>query len=156
MYMKYLDLPTVPEHLLEDVATILAKPVLPDGALNVRFRNFELKEITPELNDWLVANLPFEIHSANYQIIYAGIRIHIDVFANTVVNYILNTGGDNVETFFCDKSYKDTECERFPARTWHKLNVDKPHGVRGINPGRTAPRVALRVHPLNQQDFNAI
>lgn len=148
MYIKYLNFPQVPEHLLESVEDILAKP--PEDMVVRYFETFQFKPVKQELVDWLNNNIKGKFY-AKYQIIFHGIPIHKDHPAfpgdrRIAYNYIIDTGGSTVITSVYDDDKNLIQSEHLPAKTWHSLVVERYHGVEGINPDH--PRVALTVTPL--------
>jgi len=148
MYIKYLNFPSVPDHLLESVNDIINKPC--ENMLVKDFDTFQYKPVRQDLLDWLNNNIKGKFY-AKYQVIYAGIPIHKDNPAfpgdrRIAYNYIIDTGGPNVITSVYDENKILIESEHLPAKTWHSLVVERYHGVEGIDPNH--PRVALTVTPL--------
>lgn len=150
-YINYLDLPTVPEYLLDAVSSIIASP----RTAGVTDRNFfQIREASEELRNWAEENIktvPFKFR-AHYQIIGQGIPIHRDQsYQNSVartlaINYLLDTGGDAVSTVIYDDDKRILESEIIQSHRWHSIKVDMLHCVLGLQPGIF--RVALVLAPI--------
>ena len=96
----------------------------------------ELKILFPDLVDKLDKLL------CNYQCIYDGVPIHKDD-RDVAFNYIINSGGDNVETVWYDDNYKEIHRECIEAKKWHQLTVNVLHTVEGI----TNKRFGITITP---------
>lgn len=58
------------------------------------------------------------------------------------INYLLNLGGDNVETCF----YKNNKEEKYilPLYTWHLFKADEPHCVKNVTGTRKAITISFK------------
>jgi hypothetical protein len=149
-YIKYLNIPTVPEELLDSIDSIVNQNK--ENMIVRDFQHFQYKTINPKLDKWVYSVFKMNCY-AKYQVIYNGIPIHKDNPAfpgdrRIAFNYLLETGGTNVVTTVYDED-KITimQSERIPVKTWHSLVVEKYHGVEGIE-DINKPRVALTVTPI--------
>ena len=136
--IEYLDLPSIPNNLVESVDSIISKT-------NYAFhsKNYILHNTSKELTDYLKTIFNFKFVS-HYQIISSEIPIHIDINDRTTAyNYLLATGGNNVVTAIYDSNYCITQSEQIQLKRWHRLNTGKLHGVHGI----TGLRVGLTITP---------
>ena len=141
-YIEYLNLPIIPDNLLESVESILNK-TRQESVVKSDF--FQTRLINKDLEDWLNTNLLFKF-VVRYQIIYPGLPIHKDLGDRRLVyNYILNQGGNNVKTLIFDDSMKLLQSELLPLKTWHSIKTDMLHGVFGIQ--KNNPRVVLSLVP---------
>ena len=150
-YINYLDLPAVPEYLLDTVSSILDRP----RTASVTERDFfQIREASEELRNWAEENItgiPFKFR-AHYQIIGQGIPIHRDkgyqngVARTLAINYLLDTGGDAVSTVIYNDHREIIELEIIQSRRWHSIRVDMLHCVLGLQPGIF--RVALVLAPI--------
>jgi hypothetical protein len=91
-------------------------------------------------------------HVSTIQVIKPGLPIHIDFGRTEAYNFIIDTGGDKVETCFYhpddfyfnennklrpnNSKYREIERDCIPSMTWHKLDVSIPHNVIGIETTR--------------------
>ena len=142
-YIEYLDLPSVPENLIESIQTIIDKPYKDASNVASSYAYFKTKYVNNDLKDWLQSIFDFEIYP-QYQLVYNGLPIHIDK-GNRVVayNYLLDTGGDNVKTIIYDNSYKPLQIEKLELKRWHCINTGMLHGVHGIHPDKV--RIAISI-----------
>jgi hypothetical protein len=155
MYIKYLNFPQVPEELLDSFEDIIAKTseLLPKTPQRQKeqLEYFQNKAIGQELDQWLHGIFKFKFY-AKYQIIYRGIPIHTDKGAyegdrKYAINYLLDLGGTNVITTVYDDDMKTVlQSECLELKRWHTIQVEKFHGVEGIEPEKL--RIALSVTPL--------
>lgn len=88
---------------------------------------------------------------------------HCDRFRKTAINYIMQTGGDNVYTCFYKKLrnndnlseaanslYSEVTLDdkiKLPAKTWHAYNVQQYHSVEGITDTRLIFSLLLDSNP---------
>lgn len=148
-YIKYVNIPTVPEELLDSVEHIIDQK--PEVMLVREFGTFQYKTVNSLLDQWVHDTFKINCY-AKYQIIFAGIPIHKDNPAfpgdrRIAFNYLLDLGGNNVVTTVYDEDKTTVlQSEVIPLKTWHSLVVERYHGVDGIS--STNPRVALTVTPI--------
>lgn len=136
--IEYLDLPSIPEELIESADSIISKT-----SYTFCSKNYILHNTSNELNDYLktVFNFKFVSH---YQIIKSEIPIHIDINDRiTAYNYLLAEGGNNVVTTIYDSNHGIIQSEQIQIKKWHRINTGKLHGVHGI----TGLRVGLTITP---------
>jgi hypothetical protein len=82
---------------------------------------------------------------------------HVDYGRNYAINYIINTGGKSVETYWCDESNTKEFSVIIQPRRWHIIEVNPArHGVSGIVIGqlRTIISVCFSPEDMNSFDFN--
>jgi hypothetical protein len=140
-YIEYLDLPNIPEHLIDSIQDIIDKPMLTSG-----FRYFKNKPVSNELKMWLQSVFDFEIHPS-YQFIYDGLPIHIDRGNRiSAYNYLLDTGGDNVITTVYNQERIPLQSEKIELKRWHRINTGMLHGVYGINPDKIRISLSIGVY----------
>ena len=66
------------------------------------------------------------------------------------INYILDTGGDNVNTAFFENGYNST-C--VPKEAWHYFRADRLHAVQNITTTRIAITISIK-HELSIDTVN--
>jgi hypothetical protein len=136
--IEYLNLPSIPDDLIESVDSIISKT-----SYTFYSKNYILHSTSNELNDYLKTIFNFKFVS-HYQIIKSEIPIHIDINDRTTAcNYLLAAGGNNVVTTIYDSNHCIIQSEQIQIRKWHQLNTGKLHGVHGI----TGLRVGLTITP---------
>lgn len=143
-YLVYLDLPEVPEYLLEPIDVIIKKPPKQGSRISSSYYFFQTRNVQPELSEWV--NETFKSNCfAQYQIIRAGLPIHKDIGRNVAFNYLLQPGGDFVTTGIYDDAHNLIDQECIPIKKWHQLKTNEFHCVSGI----LTDRVALSVEVLS-------
>ena len=142
-HIEYINLPNVPEHLIEPIQDIINKKPKHYSSVTSEYEYFKTKNVSQELKDFLQSIFDFEIYP-QYQLVYDGLPIHIDK-GNRVIayNYLLDTGGDNVHTIVYDSNYKPLEIKKLELKKWHSINTSMLHGVHGIMPNRV--RIAISI-----------
>jgi hypothetical protein len=140
--IQYINLPNVPEELIESNETII-NSTRTNSIIKQDF--FQGRPISGKLQDWLEKNLSFDF-VAQYQVIYEGIPIHKDMGNRKLAyNYLLAQGGSNVKTMIFDDNKKLLQSEILPLRTWHSIKTDMFHGVFGLY--KDTPRISLSITP---------
>ena len=141
--IEYINLPSVPEELIDPIETIINST---RTSSIVKQDFFQGRPISVELQNWLEKNLSFDF-VAQYQVIYAGIPVHKDMGDRKLAyNYLLALGGSNVKTVIFDDSKKILQSETLPLKTWHSIKTDMFHGVFGLQ--KDNPRIALSITPV--------
>jgi hypothetical protein len=141
-YIEYLNLPTIPENLIESVQDIINKPSK-TSTLPTDYPFFKTRYVNQDLEFWLQSHFEFKINP-QYQLIYNGLPIHVDK-GNRIIayNYLLDAGGDNVKTAIYDEKYKPLQVETLELKRWHRINTGMLHGVHGIDSDKI--RVSISV-----------
>jgi hypothetical protein len=142
-YIEYLNLPPVPEHLIESITDIINKPPKAYSAVPAEYNFFKTRDVNDDLAEWLQSIVKYKIYP-QYQLIYNGLPIHIDK-GNRInaYNYLLDTGGKNVKTVVYNENYKPLQIEQLELKRWHRINTGMLHGVHGIEPDKV--RVAISI-----------
>ena len=138
MYIDYIDLPNIPEELLESYTDILNKPSLPinnysGNPLPAIMKSIQRREVSNNLIEWLQTILEFPVR-AQYLILSTNAPIHKDPKRRPqAYNYIINAGGDNVVTTIYSDNFVVLKSLVIPEKTWHYLDTGRFHSVRGIS-----------------------
>jgi hypothetical protein len=142
-YIEYLDLPPVPENLIESITDIINKPPKAYSTVPAEYNFFKTRNVNDDLAEWLQSIVEYKIYP-QYQLIYNGLPIHIDN-GNRInaYNYLLDTGGKNVKTVVYNENYKPLQIEQLELKRWHRINTGMLHGVHGIEPDKV--RVAISI-----------
>jgi hypothetical protein len=82
---------------------------------------------------------------------------HIDYGRNYAINYIIETGGDKVNTFWTNDTKTEIVKEVvIEPRKWHVLQVNPVwHGVTGIKIGKLRSIISICLSPTDLENFNA-
>jgi len=143
MYYEEISfLPHVPDRLIDDLTTIRARGNLFDPQYEHFYSCFL---VSRELKIFLQNYFEHTIN-ARYQVITAQLPIHVDAGGLiSKYNYLLDTGGDAVETRWWDsvtnpKTVVYKHCA--PLKHWHKLTTDIPHDITPV----ARPRISIEIH----------
>lgn len=147
-YLVYLDLPEIPEHLIEPIDVIINKPPKPDSKIPTDFAPFQTRLVSKELFEWVQDMFKIKCYT-QYQIIKRGLPTHKDVRRTVAFNYILETGGPNVLTTIYDDTKKMIDYEEIKPHIWHRLKTDVFHNVTGITSSRVSISVEIKEYKWN-------
>jgi hypothetical protein len=138
MKYKFLNIPSVPDHLILPVEEVLELENIFGG----RSPNYTIHECQDELREYLQALFP-ECTKFRYQTLVHGVPVHKDRGRTTAINFILDTGGPNVQTIWYESDQTTPAGSVvLPAKQWHELQVDTHHTVMNIEGRRFAITVA--------------
>lgn len=126
--IRYLNLPRIPED-------IIAK-------INFNFDQYEKKvsgvtytwsdSFNAEVNQWCRENICQDMYWA-FQIMTGDLPVHKDRVTETKLLYLLQTGGNEVTTYFLDDDQKTvTQNYVIEPHRWHILRANAYHGVKNI------------------------
>jgi hypothetical protein len=142
-YIEYLDLPTVPENLIEPIQDIINKPPKDFSTIEPDNEYFQTRYVNDDLMAWIQTLFDYKVQ-AQYQLVYKGLPIHIDrgnrVFA---YNYLLDTGGDDVRTAVYDNRFQLLQSEKLEVKRWHRLSTGMRHTVHGIDEDKVRAAISI-------------
>lgn len=127
LFYKFLDdIPQIPNHLIDkDFFEPTSKITRVNGIYNQhRITNIEL-------HNWLQNNIPFENFTYSVQRITNEMPIHTDVKRTKAINYIIQTGGENITTNFHYSDNSIITSIIVPKNKWCYMDVGTPHSVTG-------------------------
>ena len=151
-YIEY-DWPQIPKELLYNTVEQITK--LQDHSPNKLYKPFRSHLIDDKkLLDHLQPYFDFDVHDqqAYYQVVKRGLHTHIDRNRTIVYNYLIDAGGDAVDTIWFEDDRKTEQYRKcIPSNTWHSLDVSIPHTVQGI----TGTRIAVSVfeRPVDKSEY---
>ena len=133
-YIQYINLPNIPQKIINDLKISWSnhhKSSLDSGKSYI-WSDFE----NHNLNQWCKENISQDIYWS-YQIIAGDAAAHRDKVSLTKINYIADTGNENVKTIFWNDDQTEILDEYIiePHR-WHIFKADTLHSVEGIEPGQ--------------------
>lgn len=138
MYYEYLDLPSPPQELILPLEQVLQLENIFGG----HTKNYTIHEVQPELRDWLQNIFP-DRTKFRYQTLIKDIPCHVDRGRDTAINFLIDTGGNDVTTaWYTDEFGDKIDDVVLELSRWHKLRVDQWHTVHNINWVRFAITVA--------------
>ena len=156
MIANYVDfLPKIPDRLLAEVDRIITtKDDELEKFTGGKHWAYQFYPIDGDLSIWLLENVIqektdcFHIH-----VITTKLMIHKDYNSKKFkMNYIFQTGGENVKTNFYDDRRCLLESHSFEQHRWHHFNGQYFHGVDGIDIGKR--RIAITLG--TDRDFNRL
>jgi|ETNvirenome_6_85_1030632.scaffolds.fasta_scaffold00054_68 hypothetical protein len=128
--IEFLDLPDPPCFL--DTESIKLK----ENTWVGNKENYGIYFCEDELTDFLKPLFP-ECTCFRYQVLQPNIPRHIDYNRSSCYNYLLQLGGDNVETVWW-KNDKEIYRTCIPEKKWHKLDISIEHSIENIETERIA------------------
>lgn len=139
MYYEYLDMPAPPMDLIDtNIDDVLALENIFLGQSD----RYTMHDCPDRLKNWLKPVFPDHEYFM-YQTIRDGLPIHIDTGRPGAINFIIDTGGDNVETvWYADDQKTIIAAVALEPFRWHSLTVDIYHTVRNV----TGIRFAITVY----------
>lgn len=122
---------------------------------------FDFIPVDDVVTKWVEENIPEKVIGVNLQVMYGGeiITPHIDELRHYALNYVLERGGDNVQTNFYNvkeewahqQPYARTlipfdkiqlaEAHGISEQQWHKMDINTIHSVTNLDP--TKKRISL-------------
>jgi hypothetical protein len=138
-YFQYLDLPNIPNELIElDLKQLETRDNI---FIEPNYPFYKQYPVDDKLSEYL-KSIIVDSFFASYQVIRKGIAVHKDINRTECLNYILDTGGDDSRLSMYDD---DTTTVLYSGHVeplkWHRINVSKFHGVSGL----TRPRISISV-----------
>jgi hypothetical protein len=161
MYIDYIDLPNIPEELLESKNDILSKETLsvnmyegdalPISSGHEHAGSITRKEVSNKLKRWLQSVCNFPVN-ARYLILNSSVAIHRDPkYRPRAYNYIIHAGGENVATTVYNDDFTVLKSLVIPERTWYCLDTGRLHGLDGISANES--RIVLSINYLGTKQF---
>jgi hypothetical protein len=131
--INQLDFPQIPEELLlskQEVEEALTPVTLyhRDGTV-YSAPWYHVYTCNDTLSAWIKNLLPFEVQYVEYIISDQAITLHKDIGRTRALNYILDTGGEQVTTEFFDDDENLLLQKVCEPHTWYDLNVGMYHRV---------------------------
>lgn len=135
-FKYYPNLPTLPITLIPEVfETIKGKDLF-----FIKNDIYKIYDCTTILKNFLIQIFGTE-YKFRVQTIFSDIKIHVDDKRSFAYNYLISTGGENVETIFHYEDNTILEKIVILPNVWHSLNVNVKHSVKNVE----SPRISLTV-----------
>jgi hypothetical protein len=136
MTFRYLNLPPIPKHIVDDLNHDYDRfEPIPGTTSRSYYRYIRSMSFTEELRDWCNENV-CQLELWGVQLIKYNIPIHKDFNGiKQRLTYVIETGGDNVETIFYDDNKEITQVSVIEPFRWHLLDAGVYHSVKGVSPG---------------------
>lgn len=143
---RYMNLPKIPNDVLSKINPDLDQySVTVSNTPNYMWTD----DFNEDINQWCKANICDSMYWAFQMIRPPEMQIHKDRTTTHKFLYVLDTGGDHVETKYYDEHdpFRVVETLIIPAHQWCILKVDCYHSVHNIDPGRVRMAVTGRIFP---------
>ena len=156
--IRYLNLPKIPQSIVDNLNYNFEqyqKRDLPDnfqgGQDAMRVAQLWTESFNKEVNEWCKENICDSMYWA-FLITDGDLAVHIEEaskgLASVKLNYVIESGGDNVVTDFWANDAKTlTHSFCIEPHRWHIFKADSYHSVRGIEPGKFRFSVTGKVFP---------
>jgi hypothetical protein len=121
--------------------------------------NYYFLDVSNTIRTWVHENIDPK-YNAHIQVISNGTLVppHVDEVRSSAINYLIETGGDGITSFYCvNSAYTNLtitpqtsipyerltviENTIIESNTWHRLDVTQIHGVTSMD--STQKRIAL-------------
>jgi hypothetical protein len=165
-FFEYQNYPDLPRYFIEEIINLTNKIEISKNDL----ASYHFICISEELEKWVKNNIN-ETCKVNAHGFFYGKYFypHIDFIRHRAINYIIETGGELVETRFYEPKEKYKHLT-FLSRSyipyeklnliesvvikpfkWHSMEVNKIHSVENLDPNKK--RVSLTLGIFDQQNF---
>ena len=141
-FLVYLDIPAIPEDLLDPIQDIINAPPKPESRIPSSNYYFQTRLVSDKLFEWTKDTFKSECY-VQYQIVRQGISIHKDIGRNVAFNYILEPGSDRAKTNFYDDNHRLLCSKIIQPKKWHRIKTDVFHNVSHILTDRVAVSVEV-------------
>jgi hypothetical protein len=153
MILQYLpNWPSIPRDLYTEVSRIVqtTNDEL-EKFVGESYDPYKLHPLNGELANWIKLNIPIEFGSCfHLHVISNDLVIHQDFMSERFkVNYIFQTGGDNVYTNFYNNDHSLIERHCVAPEKWHYFDGSVPHNASNITPGLTRIAITLGTNYVN-------
>jgi hypothetical protein len=131
-YIQYLNLPKIPQYVVDSLIRDV-KQHRDYHNSSIHGDAYVWSDLSTELlNTWCRENISDEMYYG-LQLMSDDVPVHKDVGTKTKINYVIDTGGPNVETGFYD-SDGITQLASYciEGGRWHIFKADTHHNVRNI------------------------
>lgn len=141
-----VDLPPIPEHLIEDLEIIETREDFFVQSVKDYEDTYASRAANQDLIDYLESQFDYPI-KVRYQIIKKELPVHVDHAPQpTKLNYMIDPVGPVKTQFWSsvdDPKHMIEEVELQP-RTWYRLNISTPHSI--TQPER--PRISVTIKDM--------
>jgi len=143
-FLRYLNLPSIPNEYLEDVPSIIAGKDELDKFVGFFIDPYQIYPITGKLKEWLLSNIPIINPTIlHIHVISGELPIHKDYARHFTMNYIIKTGGENILTPFLDDQHNLLKTYCIEPHRWHDFDGQINHTV--VGPTKDNLRIAITI-----------
>lgn len=140
-FFSYLDLPPVPQHLIDEALDIT---LTGHDLFHRADPNYQIYDASDAIKQFVRPLFSqFDRLNIRVQVIKHEPGIHVDHNRDYAHNFLIQLGGDSVKTLFYENSTnKIIESHVIEQKRWHRLSVTQKHNVTDIQ----GVRVAITCH----------
>lgn len=142
-YIRYLNVPKFPQQIIDSATRDFS---LYERKVDSRFDTYMWTDsFNEQINQWCQSNICSNMYFA-FQIITGDLAMHKDRGTKIKMNYLIQTGGDDVLTeFFDDDQQTKLASYNIVADRWHIFKADTYHSVTNIAPGQVRFSITGRI-----------
>lgn len=155
MCFKYLNFPTIPCYIIDDILESFenlkkmanAAPVKSGNGIDPMYAWTDANN--KKINKWCNENISNDIYFA-IQIIQGEngiLPLHKDVGTKQKLCYLIDAGGLNVMTNFYNDERELLQSIKIDINKWHIMDVSNLHEVCGIEDGKIRVSITGKVFP---------
>lgn len=143
---EYLDLPRLPQHIIDDIYNTIEECKLTSVPLNEKYPTWQSFRPSKNVRDHIINLINTDAehvleHDVHISFLNGNLPIHNDTCRDTAFNYVIQPGGKTMTNFWSDDMQVKIEEHNIEEHRWHKLNVKKNHSVDI----ETNPRIIITV-----------
>jgi hypothetical protein len=143
-YIQYLNLPQIPDDLLQKINKDFNSYKKQPGHYN-QDTYWWSDSFNNEINDWCQKNICADMYFG-FQASTGNLDLHKDHVTKTKLTYLLDCGGDNVLTEFFDDDYRTKLATYIIQKNrWHIFKADTSHRVLNVESGKIRFSITGRI-----------
>ena len=131
---EYIDLPKLPQEIIDDIFNTINECKLIDVPANEKYPTWQSFRPSKHVRDYIVNLINNDgvyvlEHDVHISFLNGNLPIHNDTCRDTAFNYVIQSGGKTMTNFWSDDMQIKTEAHNIEEHRWHRLNVKKNHSV---------------------------
>lgn len=136
-FVQYLNLPAIPQEIIDTLVLDVKEHHKQDNT-KVHGPYIWSDYQTEKLNAWCKQNISDDLYYG-IQLMVADVPTHTDFGTKTKINFVIDTGGDQVLTKFYDLDQKTLlDSYQIEPLRWHIFKADFPHEIVNITGTRVS------------------
>ena len=116
-----------------------------DDQYNIESSVYDQFQVQPNVVKLIKDQINLDLHDnlIIYQVLRNGIPKHTDAKRKSILNYIIDTGGNNVITKWYDSNNNIINQLVVPEKKWYRMKTDIDHSIEGITSDRLMITISL-------------
>ena len=109
-----------------------------DDQYNIESSVYDQFEVQPNVIELIKKQIDIDIDDdlIRYQVLRNGIPKHTDAKRHSILNYIIDNGGNNVITKWYDSNNNVINQVTVPEKKWYRMKTDIDHTIEGMTSDR--------------------